>query len=133
MGRTYTRESGRNSDSFLKQVAVAVVASIIVIVIVIPVYTYATTNTTLTVELQYKGNSVSGSVRVSNNQGMQQTKNGSSPEFSLPDGVYYVSAFFTNSSGTYSTNGYWTLDLSHGNIIFGTHMTIEFYNDTAWW
>jgi hypothetical protein len=93
----------------------------------------ATTNTSLTVDLQYKGVPYSGTVRVIGaSQGTSYSRNGSSVQFSLPDGVYDVSAFYTNSSGTFYT-GYWVRDMTHGTVFIGYHMTIELSNNTAWY
>lgn len=132
---TYTSRGGRRKgSSALRDIMIIVVASLIVSVI--PV-SYVISNTTLIVELDFKGIPVSGTVNVvavsGQGQGMSYVKNGSSVEFFLHDGIYHVFASYTNSTGYTFSTGYWTIDLTYGNILITHHMTIELFNNTAWY
>jgi hypothetical protein len=132
---TYHSYGRRNDSSIVRSIAIVVIGGLILSSILY-VANIAGSYTTLTVELNYKGNPYNGIVDVvgvsGQGQGTHYSKNGSSVVFNLSDGVYDVSASYTNSSGTFYT-GYWVLDLTHGNILFGHYMTIELSNKTAWW
>jgi hypothetical protein len=130
--RNYTQRGG---SGILKTVVIAVLATSIGALIIGLYITPALGNTYLIVNLDYKGNPVSGRVTVAamtgQAQGFSYSGNGSSVKFYLHDGFYDVSASYTNSTGSLINTRYWVIDLTNANAFSWHYMTIYLDSDNA--